>query len=98
MTDRSAYSTLGLSAGADWDAIERAYKKLIKRYHPDRAGGDAGRAAEINRAYRELRRARNDSDALNFGQELPKPAGAGNGWVWVAVCAAVAVGLLLLAT
>lgn len=98
MTDRSAYSTLGLSAGADRDAIERAYKKLIKRYHPDRAGGDAGRAAEINRAYRELRRARNDSDALNLGQELPKPAGSGNGWVWVATSAAVAVAVLLLAT
>jgi hypothetical protein len=34
--------------------IEQAYRELIKRYHPDR-GGDGERAAEINRAYRELR-------------------------------------------
>ena len=51
----TAYSTLGLQPGADREAIDAAYKKLIKRYHPDRSGGDAQRAAEINRAYRELR-------------------------------------------
>lgn len=97
-TDGSPYSTLGLSPGADWDAVERAYKKLIKRYHPDREGGDAGRAAEINHAYRELRRARNHNGALNLGQQLPKPAASGNGWLWAATTAAVAVAVLLIAT
>jgi len=53
--DRSAYAALGLEPGANAAAIERAYKNLIKRYHPDREGGDAGRAAEITKAYRELR-------------------------------------------
>jgi hypothetical protein len=53
--DGSAHTILGLSPGADSAAIDRAYRTLIKRYHPDRDGGDAGRAAEINRAYRELR-------------------------------------------
>jgi hypothetical protein len=52
----SAYAALGLEPGADREAIERAYRDLIKRYHPDRSGGDAARAAEINRAYFELRR------------------------------------------
>ncbi|MEO6360320.1 MAG: J domain-containing protein [Sphingomicrobium sp.] len=51
----SAYEILGLEPGAAPDAVERAYKQLIKRYHPDRAEGDAARAAEINQAYRELR-------------------------------------------
>lgn len=51
----TAYSVLGLKPGADRDAIEKAYRRLIKRYHPDRAGGDGARAAEINRAYFELR-------------------------------------------
>jgi hypothetical protein len=46
---------LGLEPGADRAAIEEAYRRLIKRYHPDRSGGDAQRAAEINRAYFELR-------------------------------------------
>lgn len=51
----SAYAALGLEPGADRAAIEEAYRRLIKRYHPDRSGGDSQRAAEINRAYFELR-------------------------------------------
>lgn len=52
----SAYEILGLAPGADRIAVEEAYRRLIKRYHPDRSGGDAKRAAEINQAYFELRR------------------------------------------
>jgi hypothetical protein len=52
---QSAYAELGLRPGADRAQIEEAYRRLIKLYHPDRAGGDGGRAAEITRAYRELR-------------------------------------------
>lgn len=33
-----------------------AYRRLIKRHHPDRTGGDCSRAAEINRAYTQLTR------------------------------------------
>src|ERR671916_683191 len=64
-TDASAYATLGLEPGADSAAVERAYKRLIKEHHPDRAGGDARRAAEINRAYRELRAGRRDALELH---------------------------------
>ena len=63
--DASAYATLGLEPGADAAAIQRAYKKLIKRHHPDRDGGDARRAADINRAYRELRLAGRVREALD---------------------------------
>jgi hypothetical protein len=55
--DASAYAALGLDPGADAASVEQAYKRLIKQYHPDREGGDSKRAAEINRAYRELRHA-----------------------------------------
>jgi hypothetical protein len=51
----SAYAALDLEPGADRAAVEEAYRRLIKLYHPDRSGGDGMRAAEINRAYRELR-------------------------------------------
>lgn len=51
----SPYSILGLDPGADAAEVERAYKRLIKLHHPDRDGGDPGRASEINRAYRELK-------------------------------------------
>jgi hypothetical protein len=50
----SAFATLGLEPGADRAAVEAAYRRLIKLHHPDRSGGDAGRAAEINRAYSDL--------------------------------------------
>jgi hypothetical protein len=53
--DVTSYAVLGLKPGADRDAIEQAYRRLIKLYHPDREGGDGKRAAEINRAYFELR-------------------------------------------
>ena len=66
MGDRSAYESLGLEPGADQAAIERAYKKLIKEHHPDREGGDSKRAAEINRAYRELRGRPAGPDALEL--------------------------------
>ena len=52
----SAYSALGLRAGATRAQVDEAYRRLIKRYHPDMPEGDPGRAAEINRAYAQLRR------------------------------------------
>jgi hypothetical protein len=54
--DAAAYQALGLEPGADQAAIDRAYRVLIKRYHPDREGGDAARASAINQAYFQLRR------------------------------------------
>lgn len=66
----SAFAVLGLEAGADSAAIEQAYKRLIKQHHPDRAGGDAIRAAEITRAYRELRGGKAAEDPLQFNEDL----------------------------
>jgi hypothetical protein len=66
----SALAVLGLQSGADTAAIEKAYKQLIKQHHPDREGGDASRAAEINRAYRELRGGRAAIDPLQFNEHL----------------------------
>jgi len=66
----SALAILGLEPGADAAAIERAYKSLIKQHHPDRAGGDSSRAAEITRAYRELRGGKAATDPLEFNEDL----------------------------
>lgn len=49
------YAILGLKPGADLVAIERAFRALIKEHHPDRPGGNSTRAAQLNRAYRDLR-------------------------------------------
>lgn len=53
--DKSAYAVLGLRPGAGRAEVDDAYRRLIKRYHPDMTGGDCSRAAEINRAYTLLR-------------------------------------------
>jgi hypothetical protein len=62
----SALAVLGLESGADAAAIEQAYRRLIKQYHPDREGGDGGRAAEITKAYRELRGGKAITDPFQF--------------------------------
>lgn len=69
--DATAFAVLGLKPGADRATVEAAYKRLIKRYHPDRDGGDSDRAAQINRAYFELR----GRAALDSWDE--RPAGIG---------------------
>ena len=99
--DGSAYVVLGLRPGADWSSVERAYKSLIKAHHPDRAGGDAVRAAEINRAYRELRQART---APGEGEEPwlePDPIAdrpRSNRWIAAAVGLAGGATLLVVLT
>ena len=37
---REAYRVLELAPGADLKAVRAAYSKLVRRYHPDRNGGD----------------------------------------------------------
>lgn len=53
------YRTLGLAPGASLGQVRDHYRKLIRLYHPDRAGAlgewDTAYAARINRAYRLLR-------------------------------------------
>jgi hypothetical protein len=92
--DGSAYAALGLQPGADATAIERAYKSLIKQHHPDREGGDSARAAEINRAYRELRAELGPKDALVFNDVEPVEA-RGGGWIRAAIVLLLALATLL---
>jgi hypothetical protein len=94
--DASPYATLGIEPGADWSAVEQAYRQLIKRHHPDRAGGDAARAAEITRAYRELKRERADGKALVLvDEDLDAGASRWGGWMRAAVIGgAAALGAL----
>lgn len=60
------HAVLGVSADADDEAINAAYRKLAKRFHPDTRPGDEGaalRMAEINVAYALLRDATADMHA-----------------------------------
>ena len=92
--DRSAYELLGLEPGAGREAIEQAYRRLIKLYHPDREGGDPLRAAEITQAYRELRGHRSPGAELEFYDRPPAgPTSAG----WQIIALSIAIVLLSLA-
>jgi hypothetical protein len=93
----SAFAVLGVKPGADAAAIERAYKRLIKQHHPDREGGDASRAAEINRAYRELRGGKAAKDPLEFNEDLGGP-GKRRGWPSAALLAGAAIAAAIFAT
>jgi hypothetical protein len=95
--DASAYLALGLEPGADATAVERAYKRLIKQHHPDREGGDSDRAAEINRAYRELRSALGPKDTLVLIEDEPAEEGR-SGWMRAAVILLLGLAVLLAIT
>jgi hypothetical protein len=92
----SAFAILGLAPGADAAAIEATYKKLIKLHHPDREGGDGMRAAEIIRAYRELRGGPLAvADPLEFNEDF-RLGRKGRRWPLFALLVALAIGALVM--
>ncbi|MGL5839694.1 MAG: DnaJ domain-containing protein [Sphingorhabdus sp.] len=56
--DRQALATLGLGADADRGAVRSAYAKLVRKYHPDKNGGDRGYEKKLQavvEAYQHLK-------------------------------------------
>ncbi|MDD3445448.1 MAG: J domain-containing protein [Zavarzinia sp.] len=56
--DKRALAVLELDAGVAAPEVKTRYKALVKRYHPDRNGGDKGaedRLRQVIEAYRHLR-------------------------------------------
>ncbi len=59
--EQAALSVLGLSADDDRTKLRRRYSELVRRYHPDRNGGDRrheGRLQRVVEAYQVLKKAR----------------------------------------
>jgi hypothetical protein len=57
LNHRSPYQIFGIPVGASLKEIQRAYRKLILKYHPDRNPGDAEAAEKfmaVQRAYEIL--------------------------------------------
>ena len=57
--ERRALSVLGLGEDSDRHALRSRYSKLVRRYHPDKNGGDRShetRLREVIEAYQSLRR------------------------------------------
>jgi hypothetical protein len=58
--ERRALSVLGLGDDADRHSVRKRYSSLLRRYHPDKNGGDRAherRLGEVIEAYQLLRRA-----------------------------------------
>lgn len=58
--DRRALDELGLGYDADRRALRQRYSELVRRFHPDRNGGDRTHEAALQRvvdAYQHLRKA-----------------------------------------
>lgn len=57
--DRRAYEVLGLEFDSDRKLLRQRYSELVRRYHPDRNGGDRSHEArlqEVVDAYNHLRK------------------------------------------
>lgn len=56
--DREALRSLALDVDADRTALRKRYSELVRRYHPDRNGGDRSHEAALQRvieAYQQLK-------------------------------------------
>jgi len=55
--NREIYADLELSRWPkpSWGTVQKRYRELALKYHPDRAGGDADRMRRLNEAYKKLR-------------------------------------------
>src|SRR5439155_24531051 len=59
-TERRALSVLGLGENADRHLLRQSYSNLVRRYHPDKNGGDRSHEARLGaviEAYQLLRKA-----------------------------------------
>jgi hypothetical protein len=52
---KDPFSVLGIDPGVSEPDLTAAYRRLAKRWHPDRRRGDAARMTEINHAYAQAR-------------------------------------------
>ena len=58
--ERRALSVLGLGENTDLHSVRQRYSQLVRRFHPDRNGGDRsqeGRLSEVIEAYQTLKKA-----------------------------------------
>jgi hypothetical protein len=79
------HAVLGLEPGATPEEVQRAYRVLAKRFHPDRAGEGAGELmTSINAAYDLLRELDDRGRApAGAGSPRPRPARTATVGAWL---------------
>ncbi|MDI6703751.1 MAG: molecular chaperone DnaJ [bacterium] len=85
MAKRDYYELLGVSRDASIDEIKSAYRKLAKKYHPDKNPGDktAGeKFKEIAEAYEVLSDPNKRAQYDRFGHEGVKSSFGTGGFTW----------------
>src|SRR4029079_2503637 len=80
------YATLGVARGASQDEIQKAYRKLARKYHPDMNPDDKAaqkKFKEVQQAYDVLRDEKKKKMIHQFGTQLgQRGAGGGGGPQW----------------
>ena len=82
-TKRDYYEALGVDRSADEAAINKAYRTLAKKYHPDINPGDAAaerKFKEVNEAYAVLSDPEKKAKYDQFGHAAFEAGGAGGGF------------------
>jgi len=82
MPDYAAhYATLGVTSETDWKALRARYRRLVRKWHPDRFSNEADgkrlaeeRTKEITTAYQALEQYRREFGVLPPMQRDPAPA------------------------
>ncbi len=65
----SPYTVLGIEQGAAPDEVKKAYRRLVKEYHPDRNPGDdtaASRFREVQEAYEQINNPQQQAHTPHF--------------------------------
>ena len=61
---KSPFQVLGISKNSSEDEIRIAYKRLLKKHHPDTGDGDRQKLDDIRQAFTDIKKIQSDSGSI----------------------------------